>query len=188
MSEENVEVVRNLYDELARGNHAPFPRPPRSKDRLLASTDDPEPGPHQGLDAAMGFIGHPRSLLTSTRRRAKSSTPQNGWSRGCGPVDAARRAGPPSTSRARSFTDSRMDASSRCASTLTTRKPSKLWGCETRLRRKRTSRPSRRFGRLSSAFIIAACHLLGRSSKLSASSSASWNSRRWRSLISQSGG
>jgi hypothetical protein len=35
---------------------------------------------------------------------------------------------------------------------------------------------------------IAACHFPGRSSKLSASRSASWNSRRWSSLISLSGG
>ena len=47
---------------------------------------------------------------------------------------------------------------------------------------------TRSFGRFCSAFRIAACHFPGRSSNLSASSSASWNSRRWRSLISTSGG
>jgi hypothetical protein len=38
------------------------------------------------------------------------------------------------------------------------------------------------------ASVKAACHFPGRSSKLSASSSASWKSWRWRSLISDSGG
>jgi ketosteroid isomerase-like protein len=59
MSEENVQIVRDVYDELARGNHAPF------RDRLdprivyWLRTDDPEPGPHHGLDAAMEFIAQP---------------------------------------------------------------------------------------------------------------------------------
>ncbi len=47
---------------------------------------------------------------------------------------------------------------------------------------------SRSFGRFCSALRIAACHLPGRSSKVSASSSATWNSRRWRVLMSDSGG
>jgi hypothetical protein len=46
---------------------------------------------------------------------------------------------------------------------------------------------TRSFGWLCSAFKTAACHFPGRSSKLSASSSASWNSRRSCSLISESG-
>jgi hypothetical protein len=47
---------------------------------------------------------------------------------------------------------------------------------------------TRSFGLLCSACKIAACHFRGRSSKSSALSSASWNSRRSPALISTSGG
>jgi ketosteroid isomerase-like protein len=63
MSRENVAIVRNVYDELARGNHAPF------RDRLdpeivyWLRRDDPEPGPYRGPDAAMEFIAEPTEFV-----------------------------------------------------------------------------------------------------------------------------
>jgi ketosteroid isomerase-like protein len=62
-SRENVEIVRNAYDELARGNLGPF------RDRLdpeivyWLREDDPEPGPYRGADAAMEFIAEPTEFV-----------------------------------------------------------------------------------------------------------------------------
>jgi ketosteroid isomerase-like protein len=63
MSQENVEIVRGVYAELTRGNPAPF------RDRLDSQvvywlrTDDPEPGPYHGRDAAMEWIAHPTGFV-----------------------------------------------------------------------------------------------------------------------------
>ena len=62
MSQENVEIVRALYDELAKGNHTPF------RDRLDPQTvrwlraDDPEPGPYRGRGAALEWIVQPEGF------------------------------------------------------------------------------------------------------------------------------
>ena len=59
MSQENLELVRRLYEEAARGNYAAF------RDSLDANVvywltpNDPEPGPYHGVSAAMRWIGHP---------------------------------------------------------------------------------------------------------------------------------
>jgi ketosteroid isomerase-like protein len=63
MSQENVETVRRVYGELASGNDAPF------HDRLdpqivyWLRTNDPEPGPYRGRDAAMEFIAQPAEFV-----------------------------------------------------------------------------------------------------------------------------
>jgi ketosteroid isomerase-like protein len=63
MSQENVEIVRDIYEELMRGNEVAF------RDRLdpevlyWLRADDPEPGPYEGRDAAMEWIAHPPGFV-----------------------------------------------------------------------------------------------------------------------------
>jgi ketosteroid isomerase-like protein len=63
MSQANVQVVREVYDELARGNHAPLRDCLDPQIVYWLREDDPEPGPHHGLDTAMEFIMQPAELL-----------------------------------------------------------------------------------------------------------------------------
>ena len=80
MSQENVEIVRALYDELAKGNHTSF------TGFELTILNQGHTG---GAEPRWSGSCSPRGSMTSTRRRTASSTLENAWSRVCGPRDAA---------------------------------------------------------------------------------------------------
>jgi len=95
VSHENVEIVRALYDELARGNHSPFRDHLDPQIVYWLRWDDPEPGPHHGLDAAMEFIAQPEGFAdvhTEAHRVIDAGDCAVGWVRTTGRGAASRAA------------------------------------------------------------------------------------------------
>jgi ketosteroid isomerase-like protein len=59
MSQENVQLVRRAYDELARGVYTPFRELLDPEVVFWPRPEEPEPGPHRGRDVAMDMLGEP---------------------------------------------------------------------------------------------------------------------------------